>query len=93
MRKLTMDEIETVGGAIGPWGAAAGSVAGGLAYVGTKAGSGEQATLGGAASAMVGGAVTGWFSPTTTAQSFGLAIASVYAGLAGGYMDRALNGA
>lgn len=88
MRKLTPEEIEKVAGAVGPFGAAAGAVAAGLAYVGTQAGSGQPATLRGAASAMVTGAVAGFYTPTTTAQSAGIAIGSIYAGLAGGYMLR-----
>ena len=88
MRKLTPSEIENVTGAVGPLGAAAGAVAAGMAYVGTQAGSGQPGTLRGAASAMVTGAVLGFYTPTTTAQSVELAMGSVYAGLAGGYMGR-----
>ena len=88
MRKLTVDEIENVAGAVGPFGAAAGAVAGGLAYVGTQAGSGQPATWSGATAAMTTGGVLGFFTPTTTGQSIGLAIGSLYAGLAGGYTLR-----
>lgn len=88
MRKLTPDEIDKIAGAIGPWGAAAGAVAGGMAYVGTQAGAGQSATLSGAAAAMTTGAVAGFYTPTTTAQSVGIAIGSLYAGLAGGYVTR-----
>lgn len=88
MRKLTSDEINLITGAVGPLGAAAGAVVGGLAYVGAKAGAGESATWSGAASSIVTGAVGGFFTPTTTAQSAGIALASLYGGLAGGYVSR-----
>lgn len=88
MRNLTPEEIENITGAIGPFGAAAGAVAGGLAYVGASAGAGQPATLRGAASAIVTGAVAGFYTPTTTAQSIGLAVGSIYAGLSGGYIMR-----
>lgn len=85
---MTPEEIENVTGAVGPFGAAAGAVAAGMAYVGTQAGSGQPATLRGAASAIVTGAVLGFYTPTTTAQSAGIAMGSLYGGLAGGYMSR-----
>ena len=91
MRKLTLDEIEAVAGAVGPWGAAVGALAGGAAYVGTQAGSGQPATWSGAAAAMTTGAVAGFYTPTTTAQSVGVAISGLYGGLAGGYIIRASN--
>lgn len=88
MRKLTSDEIEKVTGAVGPWGAAAGAVAGGLAYVGSQAGAGQSANVSGAIAAMTTGAVAGFYTPTTTAQFLGVAMSSLYAGLAGGYVTR-----
>ncbi|WP_339483624.1 hypothetical protein [Pseudomonas sp. RL_5y_Pfl2_73] len=71
MRDLTLAEIEMISGAVGPLGAVAGAAAAGAGYVGTQAGSGSPATWTGAGAAMVGGAVTGFFTPATTAQAAG----------------------
>lgn len=90
MRDLTLAEIEMISGAVGPLGAVAGAAAAGAGYVGTQAGSGSPATWTGAGAAMVGGAVTGFFTPATTAQAAGAAMIGFYGGLAGGYVSRGL---
>lgn len=92
MRDLTLTEIEIVSGAVGPLGAVAGATVGGVGYIGAQAGAGTTPTLSGAASAVVGGAVAGFFTPTTTAQAAGLGLAGFYAGFGGGLAGRAFGG-
>lgn len=88
MRALTQMEIAEISGAVGPPGAVAGAVVGVAGYIGMQAGSGQPATWTGAASAGVAAGVVGFFTPATTAQAAGTAMASFYGGLGGGYMMR-----
>lgn len=88
MRDLTQAEIEAISGAVGPPGAVAGAVVGVAGYIGMQAGSGQPATWTGAASAGIATGIAGFFTPATTAQVAGTAMASFYGGLGGGYMMR-----
>jgi len=84
VRELTVEEIETVAGQVGPAGAAVGAIIGGLSGAGAAAASGGSfgSIVGGAVGGALVGGVTGFFIPGGAA---GLAAARgmIQAGQAG----------
>ncbi len=97
MRELSMRDIETVSGAVGPVGAAIGAASAAATYIGYASGSGEGSVAG-----LIGSTVTGALvgfatgpAGVTAMQTGAWAILSTqvgfYGGMAGGLAERAMD--